>query len=208
MPPEDAKQKKREYDRRRYAANPGPARERSRRRYEENPEKIAEYQRRYVTDNIEKVQEYQRRYREAHRKEGRERSQQWRGSAVNCAKAAEYQRRHREENPEKTAAALRHWHDMNPNKGNEYAAKRRALKSNAPQGDPSETAAYEQILREGICEICGAKGPIEVDHIEPLSKGGEHGWENMAGLCGPCNRSKGNKSLLIFLLDRLGPSAK
>ena len=35
---------------------------------------------------------------------------------------------------------------------------------------------------------------MEVDHIVPRSRGGEHTWSNVQLLCGPCNRSKGNKA--------------
>ena len=35
---------------------------------------------------------------------------------------------------------------------------------------------------------------MEVDHIIPRSRGGEHVWTNVQLLCGPCNRSKGNKT--------------
>ncbi|MDE0210468.1 MAG: HNH endonuclease signature motif containing protein, partial [Boseongicola sp.] len=47
------------------------------------------------------------------------------------------------------------------------------------------------------CEGCG-RAPgleyMEVDHIVPRSRGGEHVWSNVQLLCGPCNRSKGNKT--------------
>ncbi|MXX47185.1 MAG: HNH endonuclease [Chloroflexi bacterium] len=36
---------------------------------------------------------------------------------------------------------------------------------------------------------------MEVDHIRPRSRGGEHVWQNVQLLCGPCNRSKGNKTM-------------
>ena len=35
---------------------------------------------------------------------------------------------------------------------------------------------------------------MEVDHIIPRSRGGEHVWGNVQLLCGPCNRSKGQKT--------------
>ena len=35
---------------------------------------------------------------------------------------------------------------------------------------------------------------MEVDHMTLRSKGGEHVWTNVQLLCGPCNRSKGNKT--------------
>lgn len=59
--------------------------------------------------------------------------------------------------------------------------------------------------RDGyICKICGCQTPItfrgswlpyapELDHIIPLSKGGEHTYKNTQCTCRACNQSKGNK---------------
>jgi 5-methylcytosine-specific restriction endonuclease McrA len=40
------------------------------------------------------------------------------------------------------------------------------------------------------CQQCGARYPLSLDHIIPLSKGG--GWhkENLQCLCEPCNQAK------------------
>jgi len=35
--------------------------------------------------------------------------------------------------------------------------------------------------------------PIEIDHVIPLSKGGENTEENLVCSCRKCNRSKGSK---------------
>lgn len=111
-----------------------------------------------------------------------------------------YQRRWREENHAKKLEEGRRWSKANPQKGRMYRAKRRAAEALAKVGDLQAAAAYAEILRKGICELCGTKGAIEIDHIEPLSKGGEHGWENFAGLCKPCNRTKYDQPLLIGML--------
>jgi len=55
------------------------------------------------------------------------------------------------------------------------------------------------------CSGCGrAPGMdyMEVDHIIPRSRGGEHTWDNVQLLCGPCNRSKGNKTMAQWRRDR------
>jgi hypothetical protein len=47
----------------------------------------------------------------------------------------------------------------------------------------------------GKCELCGRKILLEdmtVDHINPLSMGGEDDVENLACTCYPCNQFKGN----------------
>lgn len=47
----------------------------------------------------------------------------------------------------------------------------------------------------GRCELCGRKILLEdmsIDHINPLSLGGEDDVENLASTCYPCNMFKGN----------------
>jgi len=69
------------------------------------------------------------------------------------------------------------------------------------------------------CQICG-KSPatdldlkLEVDHIKPVSKGGNNDLDNLQTLCFYCNRGKGNddslnmeiKDRINILLDRINP---
>jgi 5-methylcytosine-specific restriction protein A len=47
------------------------------------------------------------------------------------------------------------------------------------------------IRRDGFaCVKCGSLGPLEVDHILPVAKGGS--WEptNLQTLCSPCHKEK------------------
>jgi 5-methylcytosine-specific restriction endonuclease McrA len=167
-----------------------------------DPEKEREYQRRYNEEHREARTAHKRAWAANNRDRERKRQQRWR--EANPEKVRDNNRRYYEENEDKARESSRRYHAGNPDKHAARMSRRRARKLNAPQGDPVEAAAYAQILREGICEVCGSKGPIEIDHIEPLSKGGAHDWTNMAGLCKSCNASKGDKSLLHFLLDRRG----
>lgn len=43
------------------------------------------------------------------------------------------------------------------------------------------------------CAYCGAAEPLEMDHVEPLSKGGAHSPDNIVPACKPCNSRKGNR---------------
>lgn len=51
-------------------------------------------------------------------------------------------------------------------------------------------------IRRSSCAACGFSGPVEVDHVVPLSRGGLHCVGNLMPLCRSCNASKGNKLLV------------
>lgn len=45
------------------------------------------------------------------------------------------------------------------------------------------------------CLACGTDGPLTIDHVVPVSKGGANTATNVQPLCGPCNSSKATKTL-------------
>ncbi|MEC4894699.1 MAG: RNA-guided endonuclease IscB [Oscillatoria sp. PMC 1051.18] len=50
------------------------------------------------------------------------------------------------------------------------------------------------------CAYCGAENvPMEVEHIQPRSRGGSDRVSNLALACNPCNQSKGNQDVRDFL---------
>ena len=50
------------------------------------------------------------------------------------------------------------------------------------------------------CAYCGAKNaPLEVEHIQPRSKGGSNRVSNLALACRSCNQAKGNRDVREFL---------
>ena len=56
----------------------------------------------------------------------------------------------------------------------------------------------EQVMsRDGeVCAYCGTSdGPFHVDHIRPLSRGGDNSLDNLCVSCAPSNLSKGAKML-------------
>lgn len=65
-------------------------------------------------------------------------------------------------------------------------------------------------VRNGIefalCSYCYRMIPFNdttLDHVEPVSRGGKNNLPNLTLSCSRCNRKKGEKSLLEFLLERL-----
>jgi len=50
------------------------------------------------------------------------------------------------------------------------------------------------------CAYCGADGPLQREHMVPLSRGGSNDIENLVPACRPCNMSKHCKTPLEFFL--------
>lgn len=49
--------------------------------------------------------------------------------------------------------------------------------------------------RDGhICQYCGGKSDLTLDHVMPRSRGGGDSWENLVTACNKCNVSKGNRT--------------
>ena len=46
-----------------------------------------------------------------------------------------------------------------------------------------------------MCQYCGSRGNLTVDHVVPRSKGGPSSWDNIVTSCAPCNRRKGDRLL-------------
>lgn len=144
-------------------------------------EKQRENAKRWREENPERAREYQRSYDQKRRDKRRE-----------------YDRTRREIRFEQTRA----W--RTPGRTRDMAHRRRAVLLDAPQGDPEETLEYAKVLLNDPCVYCGA--PTEaVDHIQPLTRGGSHAWDNLTASCKSCNSRKHNKDLLTFLLTRENP---
>ncbi len=88
------------------------------------------------------------------------------------------------------------WKKNNRDKFNQHEKDRRDKKHTKVN--------YEDVLeRDGMwCYLGGhvIKGRYEIDHIEPLSRGGKHTEDNLSVTCPLHNGQKYNKSLLEYLL--------
>lgn len=42
------------------------------------------------------------------------------------------------------------------------------------------------------CQYCGERRELTIDHVQPVSRGGRHAWDNVVAACGPCNCRKGD----------------
>lgn len=63
----------------------------------------------------------------------------------------------------------------------------------------SKKVRFEVLKRDSFtCQYCGAKAPdviLHVDHIKPVSAGGEDTLLNFVTACAPCNLGKGDREL-------------
>lgn len=67
--------------------------------------------------------------------------------------------------------------------------KRGSSRLSAIQVRDQREAVFEFWGRK--CLACGSGSQLEMDHVQPISKGGKHDPANFQPLCMPCNRSKG-----------------
>ncbi|MEQ9672137.1 RNA-guided endonuclease IscB [Coleofasciculus sp. G2-EDA-02] len=53
------------------------------------------------------------------------------------------------------------------------------------------------------CAYCGVENvPLEIEHIQPRSKGGSDRVSNLSLACNPCNQAKGNQDIREFLAGK------
>jgi 5-methylcytosine-specific restriction endonuclease McrA len=51
------------------------------------------------------------------------------------------------------------------------------------------------------CAYCLSAGPLTIDHMHPLGRGGVHAADNILPACPKCNNEKGNRTLLEFVCN-------
>lgn len=143
-----------------------------------------------------------------------ERMTAWRKENPEQSKAL--RRRYREKYRTKLRAdALARYHKLmaeNP----DLVRERRKAAAKTPKGVLANRAArhrrrgakptpdaveYMAILVTDPCSYCGWPGG-EVDHITPISAGGDGEWTNLTSACRGCNARKNDRSLMNFLNER------
>lgn len=131
------------------------------------------------------------------------------------------------QDPAKGRAETRAWRLSNPEKAKairrrHYEKNREAILAHSIDNIARRKACYSAgtitladwraivAMHDGNCVYCGEKRRMTMDHIVPLSRGGEHSAMNIVPACKSCNSSKGSKLLHEWLRERytrLGQSA-
>jgi len=157
----------------------------------------ARYAARWYVDHKEEVLQYQDQYRIDHKEKIRQDGAKY--NADHKVKRAQY---HAEYYINHAEEKQRYRQGHLPERA-AYQAKRRALKVGALIGATAnqlnEIAEVYRRAKEASkvrCYLCGKLIPLghrHVDHITPLSKGGQHRPSNLAVACDTCNAHKHDK---------------
>lgn len=112
-----------------------------------------------------------------------------------CEVNAAWRSEHR---PRGDAEARRAWRESKRAWRTSDSAAARAEQARRGMSLDAESEAYLSILKGDPCAHCGDPA-TSIDHIVPVSVGGEDRWENFAAVCVPCNSSKNAVPLLLWL---------
>lgn len=80
------------------------------------------------------------------------------------------------------------------------------MKSKFSRKAISKSARFRVFARDGFrCQYCGLSAPdveLQVDHVEPVAKGGAHHESNFITACSHCNAGKRDMSGISQLIAR------
>lgn len=145
----------------------------------------------YCARNREKINSQNRRYRQE--------------NLVAHRARAIARRKNSETIKIQTKIASDRWRKKNPEKHRILAKAQRAIKRKARIEPVTKKQIDElRVKQRGRCAICKKILELEnIDHINPLARGGEHGIKNFQLLCPPCNGAK-RASDPIEYMQKLG----
>ena len=115
--------------------------------------------------------------------------------AGNRARRNAMNREWRRAHPESRALHVRTWKNSHPEKNREYKHRREARLRGAVQIERfTKTEIYER--DRWICGICRCpvlRGEESIDHVVPVSRGGQHTRDNVRLAHRLCNNRRGNR---------------
>lgn len=168
--------------------------------YYSNKEKIIEQQKQYVKANEEYYSEYNKQYAQDNSDKLKEYRRQYRKDNIEHIK--EYQGMYKKDNAEIIKIKNHKYFQSEKGKANSYRAymKRRSYKMKVKFSPHQRKDILER--DDYTCQCCGIKVHDEkvnnetkahIDHIIPISRGGDSEPSNLQVLCRTCNLRKGNK---------------
>lgn len=128
---------------------------------------------------------------------------QLKGGCDRCCNAASV--RWVRDNRESRNEVIRKRRKRHPWESRLAGARYNAQEKGMPWEHVSEAELIAQWTIQGIapdkCAYCPEPAE-QLEHIQPLSKGGGHVLGNLAPSCARCNRAKSSRGLIDFLADR------
>jgi len=212
-----------ERDRQYRAANRERINEQRRKRREVNRDRINEQKRRHAAANREANRERDRKWRLINQDYVREKNRRYRQEneqslsdyyhnyyLSNAERIRKRSGQYREANRETLREKIREWRKANPGKARDLARQSRrirrarevgALDLSAPHATAAATACRVWLFGN-CCAYCGNDGPLHLDHVEPLARGGLHTPDNLVPACQRCNLSKQAKPVEAWYLGQ------
>jgi 5-methylcytosine-specific restriction endonuclease McrA len=198
---EEKKERQREACRRYRAANRDRLLAQEREKRKANPEAARERDKR--KNQSQKGKERQRRWAEANRERKQESHQKWREN--NKGREQQRCRDYYWADPIRARQRVLEYNRQNPERAKAAQHARRALMMSA--ADPAAPVSASSITRRvwlfgNCCAYCGSDGPLHLDHVEPLARGGLHTPDNLVPACQRCNLSKQAKPVEAWYLSQ------
>lgn len=155
----------------------------------------------YYRANADRYKAHAKRYRTADPEAAKRKDRESRARSRD--QRAAYAKRWREANKEHRQEYNRKWVRENLDYFRAKNAVRRVrIRQSAEHYTPADVKELF-LLQRGKCACCREKlADYEVDHVQPLSKGGHNGRGNIQLLCRHCNRTKHDKDQIEFMQSR------
>lgn len=156
--------------------------------YLRNKEKRLAQRKEWYAKNKEENLTYQKAWRAENADKKNAYDKAWRAANMDKIRA----RRSSDENRAKAIARAKRWARANPEQVNEQSRIKRArLRGATVEKVDFLVVAERDKWVCGICHIACSRDEATLDHIQPLSKGGEHSMRNVQLAHFVCNSRKG-----------------
>lgn len=152
----------------------------------------------YYQTHCEEIKSRVRAYRQAHREAiAKQKAQYYQANKVILTW---YYREYREQNRDKHRQYAREHYKANKDRYFEAVNRRISLLRGATKAQFTANQ-WQRILEryDYRCAYCGDAGKLTMDHVHPLSRGGEHTAANIIPACPSCNRQKSTKTFLEYM---------
>ena len=166
-------------------------------RYTENREQALAYKKAYCQANPERVAAYAKTYREGNRQKISASNGAYR--QANHERYLAYHKARYAADRQNHLAYQKEYAAAHPNECLARNHKQRAKKLGSKIVDTAAILIWLNGWRTPApvsCHYCKAVAPgtdMQVDHVIPMSKGGDHDLSNLVVCCSKCNKSKGDK---------------